>query len=336
MTAERSCKTAFAAFVMLAAGVNIVLCFWFDRWHAGLSDRRNPHFRRTWVEHVYGASPKQDGEKLIVIIGNSQGYGREIEDGRTYAALLERSLSSKSGATVRVLNWSIPGGAGPEFVLLAAAAIRVRPDAVVLVSSPGNYARMRSDPGSGGSGCARWASDAHFLLAFHDVRRYIPEPFIRRFTSCATRAEAWIGRFFRLWRYRDLPASWVSFHGWFSLPENRLRAGRWTWFFRNSETRRGRRLPPAGGLDLASLDFFLEALSGTRFRKVFVLMPVHSAARGRYPDFAGEVRSRFDEAGGELWDLSSTVSDGHFLSVSHMNEQGHIRMAHLLEERLTS
>jgi len=277
--------------------------------------------------------PKKAGEYLIVVIGNSQAFGREVEDHETYAAVLAGSLAVKTGRRIRVVNWGIPGGCAPEFIVLGAAVSRLDPDVILLAVTPGNfrknYARMDKETGRR----KPWASDSHYLLAYRDVRRGVSGDFVRHLFGPLDYLEIGLGHIWRPWRYRHLPAAWLArFQTLSPLLKHQRKE---TWFFGESRLMNIRRRSSTTRIHWDFVDAYLDATSDTAPRRVVVSMPLHSRRQGENPGFMETVRLRFEAAGGEGWDLSAALPDKAFVSATHLNVEGHVRMAERLKEHLT-
>lgn len=334
---EKTHRSLLICFILLIIFTGTALNLLFDLWHSSLKTKRNPFFRRAWVEHVYDVKPKQPGEKLIIIISNSQGYGKEIKDEHTYASLLEKYLRLKLKSPVRVLNWSVPGGSGAEYTLLAAASHRLNPDILLLMAPPASFQHKFMVLNKASKPQIPWASDCHFLLGFSDVLRYVPKPFIDHFYKGIDPSDLYLGRIFPLWRYRTLPMAWLMQFKIFRPFEKYGAVDRWGLF---KEVRQNRNkassIAPVGKIDFQLLNVYLQATRSLKAKKIFASMPLKSLARNRYTRFTEQYRDDFKASGFEAWDLSDQISDDSFVTFSHMNERGHKEIAKLLAERLTS
>ncbi len=106
----------------------------------GASPARNPFFRRGWPEHTNTAGT---GPRRIVLIGNSQLYGREVGPDDVVSAELQRLLDQLSGTGAQqrwtVENWGAPGGLGHDQMLLCAKALQTGPELVILAPMSNNY-----------------------------------------------------------------------------------------------------------------------------------------------------------------------------------------------------
>lgn len=342
--------------LLLLLAVDIVAGSFTERWcdaRRGAS-LRNPLFRRDWPHFVKQAEPAREGERLIVVISNSQGYGREFYDHETYAALLQKTLRLRE--PTRVLNWSIGGGVGPEFTLLAAAAHRLRPDRVVVVSPASAFREIFWQDETGRGRLTRRASDLWKLAAYPEIRGHLPDAYRRHYLPLPISLDALLARTFRILDRRDLvvwalyPRSWKAPFGRRPLaqvwgtslhlsvepthaadPRRQQSAGK----------KRRRRLarslevqPPASPLRLELLDHLLETLPAES-DPVFVLMPSYSRSRLKYEDFPAAARARARATGVDFLDLQSAIPNHDFRSTAHFNRRGHRRMARILAHYLS-
>jgi hypothetical protein len=136
---------------------------------------RNPHFRRGWSAYTEPRD-RPNATRLVIVISNSQGFLRENPDGAlAYPALLEAELDRSEATDVIVANWSIAGGQSPEMIVLAARAAQHQPDAVLLVTSAGNFS-----PVWGSEPLSYWLSDVTGLAYDPEVRAQLSESFLER------------------------------------------------------------------------------------------------------------------------------------------------------------
>lgn|GEM_PF-6631102 len=96
------------------------------------------------------SSVKNQGVTRIVVLGDSFVFGWGVSQENTFAKTLERKLNSSGAKKFEVLNFGIYGLGGiSEFQVLKQAAIRYRPDLVVVMvqssdlqDNLGEYARL--------------------------------------------------------------------------------------------------------------------------------------------------------------------------------------------------
>lgn len=307
--------------------------------HSG-ERRRNPNFRRLWPDYVLATQPKAEGETLILVISNSQGYGAELPARMIYTSRLAEEMSDRTGAPVRVENWSVMSGNASDFSLLSALAHRIHPDVTLLLASPRNFSRK-----------FRWQDgekisldfalpDTKQLLAYSDVRANLSGAFQDFYVDLNQRIDAALGRFMPLWRYRDLPR--VIPYEYPALRPFSKKTEQQHWLydnpsapleFKRSERQRMRELPvPVMSWEL--LEETAEAFASVPGRRIFIHMPAYST-NADFPNFAARAGVIFEKRGAEVWDLERAVGDDGFVSNSHLNEQGHAVLAKILAERLS-
>lgn len=290
---------------------------------------RNPAFRRNWPAWVAAAEPRRSGETLIVLLGNSQGYGREVSEDDIYAARLGPLVSARSGRPTRVVNWAVPGGNALDYVLTAAAAHRLEPDVVLLMTSPGSLGRWlwRHADGVEASG-----SDLAALIGDPAVRDHLPARFVERFVHANERVDAWLAGIVPLWRYRDLPRSWLV-AAVPALATFEKDSGQERWFFGEAGERR---IEPweQNPTSAALRDITLDALAGVGARRLVVRMPVHSTLQGHNPAWLPNVARAAVSRGVEAIDLRAVLPDDVFHTATHLDAAGHERLANVLAELL--
>jgi hypothetical protein len=318
---------------------------------------RNPHFRRGWSDYTQPRE-RPDTTRLVIVISNSQGFLREHPDGAlAYPTLLEAALledlrDANEGEDVIVANWSIAGGQSPEMIVLAARAAQHQPDAVVLVTSAGNFA-----PVWGSQPLSYWLSDATGLAYDADVRARLSDLFLER--SSADDPLGWltartgIGRARRRFiEKRDEAWSWrreaPTRLG--DVVERTLdqRGEGFTLGVGGTTTRSGRAAGVAGQTErddgtASLLSEFVDTLHGTssETRLLVVSMPI---ARPEQPSAAWRAAARFHGSaaralagrpGVTVVDGVEVVPREHFVHATHLRPAGHRRFAEWLLPHLT-
>jgi len=138
--------------------------------HCSLTDR-NPAVRYGWPGWT-APRDRPAGQRLVVVLSNSQGFAPELEDpSLTWPSRLRRRLLE--GGDAAVYNWSLNAARGPELAVLAAQAGRHEPDLVLVVAGSGTFSQAQ----------ATWrvgfrANDLRDLLADPAAARRLPEPLI--------------------------------------------------------------------------------------------------------------------------------------------------------------
>ncbi|MBU0731016.1 MAG: hypothetical protein KKE17_05265 [Proteobacteria bacterium] len=344
---ESRCRAALFFLALFLVFFSLASEVAFNHYRLSKHSKRNPFFRKAWVEHVYRVSPKHPDEKLIIILSNSQGYGREFPDDKTYPVLLEKKLREKTGSDVRVLNWSVPGLAAPEFVILAAAAHRLNPDIFVVVAgkrafSSGHYLLDQETQER-----QPWATDSHYLLNHNDVKRYVPKSFIDHFFHPGDTMELFIAKLLAPWRYKDLPAAYLDRYSitmpffpkhpaadWFLDMQNKIPLAERINTSRNKRKRSVSTSNKPVSEEL--LDQFIQATDTIRTKKIFIAMPERARRPGQTQQpIHGLIRQPFEKGGYEIINMSGAIPPEHFISQSHLHQQGHEIMAEKLSEVLS-
>jgi hypothetical protein len=223
---------------------------------------------------------------------------------------------------VRVLNWCVTGGAAPDFIVLGAAAARLDPDIVILMASPRNFDASLKDQRKGRHPFRRWASDSHWLVAFPEIRRHLPDGFVSATFDPADRLGLELGRRLPLWRARYVPAG--------RLMRNEA--------FRHFQP--GGILPPVlperppHRVSDELFGFYAGATKTIGGRRIVVRMPLVSRRRPSTEVGGQALRDLAISSGQEFWDLSAAVPDDRFRTASHVDAEGHEIIARELAARL--
>lgn len=169
--------TCLLVLIVAEAVAYVALNAWIPQPHC-YQAVRNPNARRNWVRYTEPLDREHD-QKLVIIISNSQGFGREIENETDlYTALLPQELAARNASNVVVANWSAGGMGGPEMVILAARAAEHNPDLIVFVSHTRPFSRGRvHDP------ISFFNTDISELVYLPDVRNRLPEKFLNQYEA---------------------------------------------------------------------------------------------------------------------------------------------------------
>ena len=75
--------------LIILAGCLLLNQAW-DAWLAQQVEQdRNPCRLHGWREFIARTEPRRENESLILLLSNSQGYGREVDSSLTYAQQLQ-------------------------------------------------------------------------------------------------------------------------------------------------------------------------------------------------------------------------------------------------------
>ncbi|PCJ52882.1 MAG: hypothetical protein COA70_10780 [Planctomycetota bacterium] len=281
---------------------------------------RNPNYIRGWVEFTAPIPVKNKGFRVIVI-SNSQGFLRESPNGAlSYPQQLETLLRENGyGENAEVLNWSIPGGACREEILLAARTVEHQPDVIILASYNNDFA-----PKWEKRSLTSIRSDVSYLAYTHGVRKYLPRSFIHQsgafsphdWLKSNSQFMAWHNRFVgpeRLWSVRQQPRPTL-------LKRELLRL--------------------EYGVSPTLLNHFLDAAHAGKSNPnvLMVSMPLNAGQITNFQDakhfysVAQAVSSSWPSA--QSIDASGLIPLGDFSSARHMKPIGHAKFAHFLFAQL--
>jgi hypothetical protein len=297
---------------------------------------RNPRLLRDWDRYVARTAVASPDERRILVLSNSQGRGPEHSPDRIYPSLLARRLET-GGDRVRVVNWSVAPSRVPEAVVLLARAQDLAPQVVLAVFPPSWFAAGDYETPGGPTPLSMFESDVTDTAWLY--RERLPVEFTRHYLTPATAGTALLARWWPSFRFRDLPAFWLSRR----VP--RLRpllpeASRARWYDTDLVRLPRRRPGPAPEFPtpdphpaLVSMLDTAAARLGTR--RVFVLQPLWFAIEPRHAPAVTRLKRELAARGWEVWDMSAAVPWTEFLEGSvHLTERGHRLFAELLAARL--
>lgn len=274
---------------------------------------RNPHFRRDWVRFT-APRPRPAGTRLVIAIGNSQGFLREEQDGELAwpRRLAVRLNDEGSAPAVIVANWSVPAGNASEMILLAARAAAHRPDLVIVSFGANTFISPRAFERP----LTFWLSDATALAYVPSVRGLLSRDFLVR-----TRAY-------------DLPHALRAWSAIAWLRTRHLDEPRGTWSWVIQKYRRVRRFP-VHGPSIEAAEVQLRELASALYsrssgsRLLLAQMPVAPTsltALGREKaktteQVAAEVFS--DDPRIRVVSALDLLGDERFHTATHLDAQGH-------------
>lgn len=328
---DRALRSVLLWTVLIVLAVGLLLNQAWDAWLAQQVEHdRNPCRLHGWREFVARAEPRRENESLILLLSNSQGYGREVDSSLTYAQQL-KALERRRGRPARVVNWSVPGWNYNDMITLTAAAQRLNPSAILLVFSPRDFRPAELD----GKAVSRWTSDLFYLLGDAEVRQRIPRELRPAMADLSLWADIAVGSLWPAWRARTLPAALLSLHtplGSFLDADNTTR-----WFGTPRPQRPVANPPRAGAIlpvDPSRVEVLLRALRDAAPFVCMVNMPLRSDARADEPLSWREIEKLCRKRGLRTCDLYDGIPDDGFVSKTHFNAHGHGHMAERLSEVL--
>jgi hypothetical protein len=333
---NRSAKTILF-FIGFLICFSFLAVYWFNSTLTLQNNsKRNPGLKNFWVEHTYQTNLKQLGEALVIVISNSQGYAKGLPDHQIYPSLLEQSLNSNPASPVRVLNWSIWGGKGPEFILLAAAASRLNPDALILVAGAESFSARHMIQNAETGSHLPWGSDTSLLLGYSEVREKISSSYLTHFFNLNDALEITVARLWPPWRFRHLPLEKTRNSLGFYLPVKNLRKkllpyGQIHRDFRQQQMDLDRIQYPVSE---KLLDWFIDATAGISGRMIFVEIPRCDGEVGTRTLPGYEIQTFFQDHGFETWEFPNQLSREDYQTPLYFSVKGHQRFADLLAGRL--
>jgi hypothetical protein len=299
----------------------------------GLTDKRNPFWFRGWFDYVTETRPKQPGETLVLVLGNSQAFGFECAPGRIYPSRLDGELERLGHKPVRVVNWALPGGAGPEFPILAVAAARLKPDVTLCVLHQENFKAEFAGHGGRVMPLDALFTDAHQLVSLSRVRDRVSPWYRATFLRPTLVARAYLAQAWHPLLYRERPLAELSRY---PALKPYVQVNLWGEF----------NLPPAfapkqgasgGGVELSPdlVREYFQLIGKLPARKIFFAAPVRGEGDTGYDRVAASMVDQARAAGLEADDWTHALPDECFLSYAHFNDKGQREMARLLGKRLT-
>lgn len=284
---------------------------------------RNPMIDLGWVPFT-APRPRAAHEKLIVVISNSQGFGREIEDAdQIYAARLEQRLNARAnGRRYIVANWSMNGGLAPDMILLAARAAAHAPDAVLVPTYCNSVLDARIEHPD--------------YLNNRDVQYLGYEPQVRRLLSPAFLHHFWLSR----------PRGWLTaasgllrLHHLFMMPGHTVVFGRVKWPPGVGQTPHD--WQPRGEEMLKELAETLQR-GAPKTPLVLVSMPIDlnrftPESRPRLQAYATHLHRVMDGRPSiRVWDAVEAIPSEAFCAPTHFWAQGHAQFADWLAPQVAA
>jgi len=301
---------------------------------------RNPHARRNWDEYVSKTSVRRPGERVVLLVSNSQGRGPEVPASQSYPQLLEARLDrERPGEPVRVVNWSFGPNRVPETILLLARSPDLDPDVVLVVQPPNWFREEDYTYHSRPTPLAMFPSDIVDTAWLYRDR--LPPDFVSHYIRPVQAVDALLARGLRSYRYRDWPVSFLRHHlPWLEafVPER----DRAAWFLEGRQGLRPLRERPRLDPALVGspwpqptlLRLFTEAALPLRARKVFVFQPHPFLVRSPEAAFPA-LREHLLTHGWEVWDMMGAVPWSLFLEGNvHFGPRGHVVFAESLARRV--
>ncbi len=297
--------------------------------HALPEAQRNPGFRRGWFEFITADIRSQSPATgpRVVVISNSQGYGRELPPEALWPAQLEVALrEAHPGA--HVINWSAPAGQYFDLLLLAAAARDLRPDVLLAVIPSSAFDHEDGDLKT----TRTWATDLHYLLQDAGLRARLDPADLTPRLGVRRRIDLLLSRLWAPWRWRAWPTACLARHPRLALWFPGVHGT--SWYGVASQYRRD---PPPlreQPFDPAALNRFYDQLAAAAPRVIVVDQP-RVATWSDLPDPAWTVMAQTArDRGFEAFSLRAAVPDHAFITATHLDREGHRMVAAHLREVL--
>jgi|GEM_PF-6623496 len=279
---------------------------------------RNPYARRNWVRYTEPRE-REPNQQLVIVISNSQGFGREIENGSDlYTAHLPQELATAGVENVVVANWSAGGMGGPEMVLLAARAVEHNPDLIVFVSHTRPFSRGRvHDP------ISFFNTDISDLAYLTETRSKLPQKFVNKYEANDD-ATVLKNRLSLL----ELGARWFEPRGgrWFTDIARPKRAAK--------EKAYGTPKLDKTGRWLLSQTTAVAQSKNKNQPVLWVSMPLGKryCTQGgweTFTRFSDELKEQISSSA-QILDAINLLPNNQFYTAAHMNEEGHAAFAQWL------
>jgi hypothetical protein len=299
---------------------------------------RNVHLRRDWDNYVRVTCVPRDPEIRVLLLSNSQGNGPEYPDSVIYPWLLQDALNEgRTGAPVRVVNWSFGPNRVPEAIVLLARAQDLRPHLVLAAFHPTWFQAADYEIQGRATPLSMFPGDVVDTAWLYRDR--LPPAFAAHYVRPITAVSALFARHWPTYRFHDLPVSWLQVNvPWFRpfVPE-----GEWAAWSLAGRARRSRlqsqpvARPFAHVPHGALMDMFGEAAARLPAPRVFVFQP-HYYRLLQHSEVPGLVTSALEGKGFQVWDMSQAVPWQQFLEGQniHLADDGHRTFARALAERV--
>jgi hypothetical protein len=303
--------------------------------------KRNPWFRANWERFILQVPPKPASVFRVLVISNSQGFGRATPEAQIYPAVLERMLNEDAPAGTRceIINWSVPGGQVPEYLFLLLHSGEARPDFVICSCSLSNFTLSAVDYtlDTVGSdiplGLFRWEHFGRFSAEFR--RRYLTLNFmlhsvLYRHTGSLPLA-SWVtdslkqARDVRRLLDPHMQNQWLFGQGRVDAQSRRRRRGE---VLRKMVRRTDR-------IETFLMEEFFCTIEGTGLPVLVIDQPMaigdRPKARSNYDQVAGIFRAAAEKHPAvDFREMVFDIPTDEFLDIVHFTPAGHQRFARLL------
>ncbi|HMP89957.1 MAG TPA: hypothetical protein PJ991_07140 [Kiritimatiellia bacterium] len=313
------------------AGIYLSNRLWFA-WYAQLPPSpRNHAFHFVWEEYLDGTKPRRENETLLVIVSNSQGFGWEVQPREIYPHVLE-TIRRENAESFRVVNWSIPGARFHDILIAIAAARKIDPTHLAVITSP----RTVSKTPPPRKAINTWTSQLFYKLRDKVVREQIPKEIISDMTDVPMKTQMIIGEAWPAWRNRSLPSALIAEYKplapffeirgaalWFRFPELR---------HNNPRRRREPRTNPI--VDERKARHLIEIAANAAPHVFWINMPVRSTWRFEEETAWNDLTELIKQTNIHAINMADALPDEAFISQAHFGREGHRMFAEKLHEAL--
>ena len=131
-SATAVCRSPFFWFALFLVAANLAAGPWIPCRTAPTAEEvpRNQYWKRAWPEYV--DAERAADARLVILIGNSQGFGGELPLEQIYAARL-RERFDQAGRKIQLENWAMPGSTMIDHHVALLRALERDPDLLVLM-----------------------------------------------------------------------------------------------------------------------------------------------------------------------------------------------------------
>jgi hypothetical protein len=290
---------------------------------------RNPYFRRGWPEYTNATVSIDDKSKKMIIISNSQGFGREFIGNKTYTSQLQARFK-KDGKQINVINWSAPGAIAHDLLLLTAKSLVDDVDCVLIITFCENFRKRDVDKPLSYS-----AQDTPYMLTNELVRSILPDSIIE--LADVKHKMMILSLFYRGVEYfKDM---YQKYHSnketyWWSYPENG------PGHRKTIAEKDVKKSVEFSDYDVSYFQYFdVLFQKKNKTKVVFVMMPLASrllteGSIKKIKQFNSYVMNHYKSTDIDVWNMSNELDEDHFYSHTHFSPTNHLIFSELLYRKL--
>lgn len=289
---------------------------------------RNNDFRRKWPEYTnICENGANHNTKKIVFIGNSQGFGRELDQDLIYTNQLQK-LFYKNDRDIKVYNWCVPGAIGHELFILTAKAISSGFDHIIITMFVNNFAKdIICNP------LSYSISDVPLILGEKAVYEIIPSDFLEKYSNSRGYYSYALERYVYISRFNKILKDYAS-----KYTDNKE-----TYWWRNaktvvSENRKNELLGHVYDFDEHYFEYFdkLFTIAAAKGCKItLILTPlseklINKRDLPKLSKFSGFVMNHYKDTAIEVVDLVNALDENYYYSYTHFSPHNHMSLSDIL------